>query len=372
MPTTLPLTQVPLADLPKVPGLPKMKQFDTEFPKRTLTTMSDAKKAFRNWQRQQPSVPSPRTTDLAVGAAPLTAARLAQLRAVVDSQAAPAEMLSQKLDANGFFGILYSALTAYEFMKLESERKRRASTGRAARADREWDDVVRAAQQAFAAGGLKDVTAGTLSRYAREVASNKDNLNAVIRVADSGVAIGAPSTLDGRTTAVAAFVPVVEHFLDPAIDATHIADLCDDPIATGSFTKHFARSFSLSVRLRVWCPTWTNPFRTCLKTFTIAAVSFSVGVSVGYRVNCCGATAWGQAYAQVCATILGVSLCAGCSATVTGVVGVSRTPVGTSCTYGLGLNAVLTCTLFGHTIFTASVPFGYAVTGPCPPPALCA
>ena len=113
--------------------------------------------------------------------------------------------------------------------------------------------------------------------------------------------------------------------------------------------------------------TWTNPFRTCRKTFTLAGVSFSVDLTVGYKVTCCGATAFGQAAVQACASIVGISVCAKCTASVAGVAGLVKTSSGSSCSYGLGVNASLKCEFAGVTLLSLSAPFGWTITGPCPP-----
>ena len=198
---------------------------------------------------------------------------------------------------------------------------------------------------------------------------SKANFNAVVEIANSArdkVAI--PGGIQG--TAAGNFVTVYDRFID--LDWIVIptpADLCDRPIE-GKYTKHFSRSFSLSISIPYWCPTWTNPFRWCSTTVTIAGVTVSLGLEVGYRITCCGAIAWGQAYAQTCVSILGQSICAGCSARVIGLAGISRTGSGSSCTYGLGVTAELKCTIGGVTVFQASVPFGWTITGPCPPAVL--
>jgi len=174
----------------------------------------------------------------------------------------------------------------------------------------------------------------------------------------------------GGATATGNFVTIYDTFADlvPVIIPTP-DDLCDRPIE-GKYTKHFSRSFSLSVRITYWCPTWTNWTRTCTATVTLAGVSFSIGLEVGYRITCCGAIAYGQAYAQACGTILGATVCASCSAKVIGLAGISRSGSGSSCTYGLGVTAELKCMVGSITVFYASVPYGWTITGPCPPPVL--
>ena len=143
----------------------------------------------------------------------------------------------------------------------------------------------------------------------------------------------------GTRVAAGNFATVYDRFIDRDwIVIPTPADLCDRPIE-GKYTKHFSRSFNLSVTIGYWCPTWTNPFRWCTKTVTIAGVTVSLGLEVGYRITCCGAIAWGQAYAQACVSVLGQSVCAGCSARVIGLAGISRTGSGSSCSYGLGVSA---------------------------------
>lgn len=368
----VPLQPVPPDQLPQVVGLPAVRQLKATFPKRALTGRADARAALRRWEQNQPAPAAVRNPDVPVKAVRLTRDAVAKLRAVADSDVAPSEFLNQKFDQDSFFGTLYSTLAAYEFMQLQSEyKRRRAAPGAATRVDQEWKRVVNAAQTAFAAAGLAAVQEPDLNRFVQELTASRANLNTVVRLASTAAPVAGSAALTARTAVTASFVPTVGTVRDLSDLVTHIADLCDDPIAQGSFTKHFARSISLSVKIRYWCPTWTNPFRTCTKTFTIAGVSFSIGVTVGYKVNCCGATAWGQAHAQVCATIVGISVCASCTATITGVAGVSRTPVSGGCSYGLGITAVLQCKLAGATILNLSWPFGWTVTGPCPPAGLC-
>lgn len=362
----LPLKPVPSDQLARIGGLRTMRQLKATFSKPAGVP---ARTALAGWKKRQPAPVASRNSDLSIRATRPTSVQLEKLRAVVESETAPAEILNQRMDSDEFFGTLYSALASYEFVRMEAEYHRRRRSG-GATVDAEWQTVLRSAQLAFSAGGLT-VTTADLTRYSQALVHNKKALNAVVRMANTAVS-GTSSGLTANTSALAAFVPAIDGSIDRVDTVTEILDLCDDPIAEGSFTKHLTRSFSLTVRLKGWCPTWTNPFRMCWRTYTVAGVSFSLNVSVGYRINCCGVTAWGQAYAQACATLVGTSVCAACSATVAAVGGVSRTPIGSRCEYGVGLAAALECTLFGQTVFSASVPFGWIVSGPCPPVRLCA
>lgn len=373
MPTRfMPLEAVSPAELRTIRGLPAAREIKTTFPKRALGTAADARSALKRWQEGQAVPAAPRNPVVAIKAGNPTRANFAKLRAVVDSETAPAEMLNQKLDEKALFGHLYSALTTHEYMKMQAEYKRRKATGRlAAATELQWQKVVAAARTAYAAGGLSAGPAD-LDRYVKELTASAATLNAVVRVANTAVAADAGKTLSASSSMTASFVAVTDRMIDLTPITIPIAGLCDGPLKQGTFTKHFAYSVALSVKITYWCPTWTNPLRTCTKTVTLAGVSFSVGVNVGYKVTCCGATAWGQGYAQACATIVGIGVCASCSATIVGVAGVSRTPVGTGCAYGLGVNAVLQCKFAGSTILYLQWPFGFTITGPCPPAGACA
>jgi hypothetical protein len=280
------------------------------------------------------------------------------------------------MDPSAILGSMYSSFAAYEFTKMQSELKTRMAkaTTPAAKAKviAEWNEVLKATQTAYAAGGLRGLKENDFAAQARELNANKANLNAIINIYNTGVADDSvrEAVLKAGFIALGGWVTQTAVF-DPGGVSTVIADLCSKPFAEGSFTKNFSRSFNLTVTLTVWCPTWSKPWRTCKKSFTLAGVSFSFGISVGYRVTCCGAVAWGQAHAQACGTLLGATVCAGCTGTITGVAGIGRSGSGNTCTYGIGINASLKCTFAGITVFQAQAPFGYNVTGPCPPAGLC-
>jgi hypothetical protein len=295
---------------------------------------------------------------------------LGKLRAVHESSAATAELVSQKLTPDQAIGSTYSALVALEYTKLKAERKARlAKAKNPKRIEEQWQQVVEGARQAFAAGGMRGLKEADLDRFSAELTRSKANFNAVVDIANSAEVVG-PFVAGVAKSAFGNFVTVYDFVADlfPVVIPTPL-DLCDQAIE-GKYTKHFSRSFSLSVSITIWCPTWTNPFRTCTKTVTLAGVSFSLNLEVGYRITCCGASAYGSASAQACATIVGFTVCATCTAKVIGLAGIAKSGSGSSCSYGLGVTAELKCTVGGITVFYASVPYGWTVTGPCPPAAL--
>ena len=355
-------------ELSSVPGFATIRKHSAKFPKRA-TSAAELRARQRRFitSTPPPTVTQPRPKR--VKAVRLTTAQLTKLRAVHESQAATAEMVAQKLEPDQTLGVLYSSVAALEYTKLKAERQRRLKKGEdRARVDAQWAKIVDQAGDVFAAGGLQNLTEAGIERMAKELSRSRANFNAVVDIANSATDVAASG---GPKLAYGNFVTITDRladFLDLVVLPTP-PNLCERPIQ-GKYTKHLSASFSLSVRITVWCPTWTNPFRTCTKTFTIASVTFSAGLEVNYRITCCGATASGAAYAQICASIVGITVCASCSAKVTGVAGIAKSGSGSSCTYGLGVVAELKCTVAGVTVFQASAPYGWTITGPCPPASL--
>jgi hypothetical protein len=362
------LVAVSPEELTSIPGFATVRRYSADFPKRA-TTAAQLRARQRRFLTSvpAPTVKQPRPKRLE--ATRLTAAQLTKLRAVHQSEAATAEMVAQKLEPDQALGILYSSLAALEYTKMQAERRARLRRARNRdTVEAQWAKVVEGGQRAFAAAGLTGLTEAGLDRMAKELTRSRANFNAVVDIANSGtdaVASGGPRLGFGNYVTIA---ETLADLFEPVVTPTP-PNLCERPVE-GKYTKHISASFSLSVRVTYWCPTWTNPLRTCTKTFTLAGVTFSAGLEIGYRITCCGATAWGAAYAQVCATIVGFTVCASCSAKVVGVAGVAKSGSGSSCSYGLGVTAELKCTVGGVTVFYASVPYGWTVTGPCPPASL--
>lgn len=356
-------------ELTTIPGFATTKRYKADFPRRSI---SPAELRARQ-KRFVTSVPAPTVRQprpKRIAAPRLTAAQLNKLRAVHQSEGATAEMVAQKLGPDEMLGTLYSSLIALQYTRMQAERRKRLRGAKNRDVvEAQWARVVEGAQRAFAAAGLKGVTEARLDRMAKELTKSRANFNTVVDIANSGadndIAAGGSRLGFGNYVTIA---ETLADFFDTVITPVP-PDLCERPVQ-GTYTKHISVSFSLSVRVTYWCPTWTNPFRTCTTTFTVAGVTFSAGLDIGYRITCCGAYAWGAAYAQACATIVGITVCASCSARVVGVAGVGRSGSGSSCSYGLAVTAELKCTVGGVTIFYANVPYGWTVTGPCPPASL--
>lgn len=354
----------------QMPTTSRGRTYTAKFPSRTQRSARVAKGSLRRWADAQPVPKAPKNPQFRVKAVRPTTRTFAKLRAVAASKTAR-DVADARMSRDAFIGSLYTALTTFEYTRMEAEYKKRKASGRPG-VEAEWANVQKGAQAAFAAGGLRGVGPNELSRYSQTLNANKANRDAIIAIAATGVSTGRRARFGGSLIATATFVPLVTRLIDtlPGL-VIPVPTICSTPLSQGSFTKHFGSSVNLTVTLTVWCPTWTDWFRTCQKTFTVAGVSWAVDVNVGYKITCCGVTVWGQGSVSACATIIGISLCASCTATIIGVAGVSRTPVGSNCQYGLGVSASLSCKLFGVTIFSASAPFGWTIAGPCPPAGIC-
>jgi hypothetical protein len=342
-----------------------------KFPKKDSKV--SARAAIREWQKQQPAPKGVKVKDRRVKAVKLNRAALEELRAIVESDEREGPVTrprgAKDVNTQRVLGTLYSAFTTYEFMQLKAEYARRRITAGLfgqTRLQARWRQVVTAAQSAFRVAGLS-VTESTLNGYVQQLQSNGAYLSAVLKLRQTAVAVAPASHLTATTPMIAAFVPTVGVVADLVPQASAISDLCSTPIKQGSFTKHFGGSVALRVRVRYWCPTWDDWTRTCTKLVTLASASYSLDINVGYKITCCGATAWGQGSAQACASVLFVRVCAGCTGSITGVAGLTRTPVGSNCNYGLGITASLKCVLVGITLLNLSYNFGWVITAPCPP-----
>jgi hypothetical protein len=198
---------------------------------------------------------------------------------------------------------------------------------------------------------------------AAELGRNKSNFNTVATIGSSAVTGPATSAaklgFDNFVTQTGVLPVALAGVVAPL-------NLCSQPLAQGSYTKHFGHTFSLQVSFNAPC--FPKIWKTCSYTLTIASLSYNVDLNVGYKITCCGAAAWGQAAAQVCGSILGHTACASCSAAVTVVAGLTKNVIGSNCIYGLGVVAELKCTAAGITLFDFNAPFGWTVTAPCPPP----
>ncbi len=349
--------------LREIPEFRTVKNVDIKFPKRAVAA-ADAKAAQAKWLN---SVKAPKVEQPAakrIKAVMLSSAHVDKLRAVHESTAPTAELIGQKMDPDALLGIAYSAFVIFHYTKLAADRKKKlaAAKGKPV-ADDEWKQVVDGAIAAFAAAGQKDVSEANLDEMAAELGRSKANFNAVATIANTATAVAAPAA---QPLGLGNFVTQTGVLPLAGINIVFPPNLCSQPLAQGTYTKHLGHTFSLQVSFNAPCiPKF---WKTCHYTLTIASLSYSVDLNVGYKVTCCGASAWGQAAAQVCGSILGHTACASCSASITALAGVSKNVQGSNCIYGLGVVAELKCQAAGITVLDFVAPFGWTITAPCPPP----
>lgn len=351
-------------------GLPKVAVHKVKFPKKTLAPKAFKKKLAQSIAPKAP--PPPSKTKVKIKAVPLTASRLKNFFSVgqAENSAAAIDKLYKK-DIREFIGCSHTILTTIEYVKMRDEYKTRRALAKTAAAkkklDKQWKEVLGAASAAGEMAGGKQLSQGKLDEMAKLLLSNKKNYAEALKISQSGKK-GVAGVLSSSSVANAVVVATSVADVAPAANAMYVlSDLCDSPIQ-GAFTQQYSASFDLVVRYTVWCPTWTKPWRTCRRSITLAGIGVNMGINVGYRVTCCGASVWGSGYVNACGTVIGITKCAGCRATVAAVGGVGRTPIsGGQCSYGLGAVANITCSIGGITVFSATYSFGWTINGPCPP-----
>ena len=316
---------------------------------------------------RHPPMTVPKSKEHKVKAVRFKERDLQKLDAIHRSKSPSAEAVYQKVGPDDLFGITYSTLTIHEFLKLKeeySENLEDATTPQEkAKVKKEWKDIVKAAGKAFARGGLRGLKEKDLDDMGKVLKKHNEFYETVDEIAKSGKR---ERSLSMNPDYAAAIVPVATELLEPlVVELDKVTNLCTNPIED-QFVATVSYSFGWSVRLKVWCPVSYNPFRFCWTTFTLAGVSVSFALDVGYRISCTGAVAWGIAEVQACATILGIRLCAVCTATVNGVLGFNEIGDSGTCLYGAGLSAGVVCTFAGIPIFMAEFPIGLSIEADCP------
>jgi hypothetical protein len=351
--------------LKQIPGLESAKALDVQFPKKAVSA-ADSKAATAKWLA---SVKAPKVAQPAlkrITGVNLTKEHVSTLRAIHESTAPTAELISRGLSPDDLLGLVYSAHIVFNYTKLASDRKAQLAAARGtpaaiAAANAAWQQVVDGASAAFAAAGVKNIKEADLDTMVAQLGSNKANFNAVATIANAAGTGTATTGAPGFGN----FVTQTGVWPAPTGVVMGPLNLCSQPLAHGSFTEHLGHSFSLQVTYTAPC--FPKIWKTCTYTATIASLSYNVNLAVNYTLNCCSASASGQAAVQVCGSVLGIGACATCTATVNAAAAVSKTVSGASCNYTLGLQAVLKCTAAGITVLYVVAPFVWTITLPCPP-----
>lgn len=279
-----------------------------------------------------------------------------------------------KNDFSDFVSMSHSAQMVLSYSNMKDEYKKRykraATSAQRKKLKKQWKNIVDAAILVNKVSYGKSINETQLNSMSLKLKRDKTALIEVKKLVKSIKKDSSASTVTVATTMFAEMAPVTVATWAPVDIIIPVEDnLCDTPI-TGVTTRHYSNSFSIKVHYPYWCPTWTNPIRTCTGTVTLAGVSFSMGIEVFYEVSCCGAIAAGSAYVNACGTIIGITKCAGCRANVVALAGIGHTPHNNECRYGFGAKADIKCTIGGYTVFYAAYNFGLIVDGPCPPASL--
>lgn len=364
MPKTAQLVQVPEDQLSRIKGLGKLKKCSTKFPKRAKSARQ-IRSELKKWQKSVPMPKLPRVRDSKIKGVRLKSQHVTKLRRIRESEAATAEMVAQKMRPDDLLGVTYSTLTTYQYytMKAEYKKRLRRTRSRAGRKklEQQWGVIVKSAQKSFSAAGVKRVTPKDLDNFARELRRSKANFNAVVDMVNTS---RVEKTVASSRVAAAtgAIVPDAGIGINPVVATIPAAvDICKYPI-TGTHTHHFSKSHTFSYRIKVWCPTWTNPWRWCWRTIYLGTATVRCSFNVGYEISCYGAKVWGRGYTRICFN----NICASCEVVVTGNHGLGHRLVGNSCIYTVGILCYVLCKVVGIPVFFFPFSFPLAIVGPCP------
>jgi hypothetical protein len=351
--------------------IPAPKKIKITFPKKKITK-SGIKANYKKFVKEQP-LPKEKITKIKIKAAPINSKTLKTYFSVLEDKSVAAaidDKYNKKLDS--FVGMSHSIITTLSYIKMRETYMSKLKTARTPAQKKavqeRWSEMIKAASVMNKVANGASLNEKSLDKMASALLKDKKIYNKAIQFASTAKKTET-GTLSFRTNlnVQVVAIPVLVNGGDTDVVSTNTS-ICDNPIE-GSITKHYSNSFSLDVRYTYWCPTWRHPFRTCRGTLTLAGVSFNIGIDIGYRVTCCGAIIWGNGYVNACGTIVGITACAGCSASVVAVAGTGRATSGMrgNCNYGLGANATVRCTVGGVTVFLATVYFGWTIAAPCPP-----
>lgn len=361
----------------------------TRFPEPVDGTMATLRSRLRAAAKavEAPTVP-PQTF-------PLVSYRLSgrTVRAIanVATSAEPEVQLlkRERLDLEQYVGLVYTAFVIVQYQEAKAlyEEARRAARKLDRRKRSEAEEEIRegfevVVKEALSALELADCGAShrDLDRMSRDLSSDESAYQTILQMRDSaqGTQIEAPTEL------YAEIIPVTSAEL---LGTKAILDLelfggdwCGFEPMEGVRTAHFNTDISWDVKIPYICGVKTCgswPFKVpcgfdwCSTTVTLAAVSVALSFDVGYKIDCCGATAWGSGEVEVCGSILGLTECATCEAHIAGVLGMGKvTTSGGKCGYGVGLTAGVSCKVAGYTVFSGNLSYGWVIEGACPPPAV--
>lgn len=363
MPSTIQLTQLSEKERKGVKGLPAMEVIETKWPQKA-SSAAEGRDAFKRWQEKLPAPTIAENRPIKIEAIEPTGANLSRLVAVINSKDPHVEVLRQEFDETTLVSTVYSAFLAHRYLEAQGKIER---TGKNAESQRV--ELTKSFQAAFEAAGHRNVTEAKLAQYAKQVAADPATLDAVTKMVNSAHSADVLPESKVPAAGFAKFVPVTGTLVNGGPVVNTIPNLCAGPLVQGTFTKHFGGSFSLTIGFNAPCV--PKFWRSCWYQVTVGSVSYNLDLNIGYKVNCCGASVWGQGAAQACASVVGHTACASISGNITALAGVTKTVgSGGGCNYGLGIVGSIKATLAGHTLFAMPVSLGYTIAAPCPPKVL--
>jgi hypothetical protein len=355
--------------------------------KNNVASITDLSSRMKQWAVK--IKPEPEITEtLRIKAVPLTKAAMTAFAKVQQSQTPLVELAqNQKMTLDEYTGTFYSAIVVHQFGIMEKSFTSTKATARTTPAmlqtkKKNFERLTEKYLQALSRAGLKNLTLADLRLMQKELVRTESNFNQFINVFNSGKRTqtkAVATTLNIATSIPSILVDPLDRLNEYEIKVP--VNWCGlDPIE-GVFTKTWSRSFSYRQSFTYPCGVdcdfdWFNTSCDvvyCTSSFVLIAGSVSFSLEVGYKVDCCGAAAWGSLTSEVCGTLLGQRLCASCTGSVVAVAGVGRTTrADGQCVYGLGLNVSYSCKIQGYRVLSGFKPIGWNVVGSCPPLNICA
>ena len=379
---------MPIPTPPK--NLARLPRLNVKLPKKdTVRNVQELEANIQTWARQvQPPASAPQQINIRPVA--LTRAHMDRF-AKVRTAAYPLTEMAQtfKLTIDDHLGVFYSALVTHEYLQAQKsyDAAMAATTGKTpdqvSRAQHNWNRVLTAFGKALKSATLPQVGESDFRRMAKELTAQQASYSEFLTVYQTGVAVAPPTTAVPRALSTATLVPAailapLDRFIDHEI--TLPPNWCGfDPIQ-GVYTKSWSAGFDLKATVTYPCGLDCNwdwfdsdcSIVWCQRTFSLISGSVSFTAELGYKIDCCGAAAWGSATGQACGSIASKKICASCTAAVASVAGQGRTTRnGDQCNYGLGVLVSYSCNLAGHNVVSGYKPIGWAVVAPCPPAGIC-
>lgn len=359
-----------------------------KFPQRPpKLTKSQFDKNMNAWSKSVQASNKPAESKLTFRAVEFDRKMLSKIHKIIDSDGnAPREMLKTGTKTESLIGAVYTALVVYQFGLARGEYEKRLKRYGARRTPREKEIYAGHVKQyqkwplefarALNDAGLRGVDEKRLMKMWRTLRRHENGFEVIKRIDASERAPKAaqrPPAGARRAIFVTELKPA--DLIKTPVEIIKLPDNWCPIDIRGTKTWHWGKSATAKTTVSYPCGVgWTNwhpTIKWCSKTITLFTVSIQLNLEIGYEIDCCGFEAWGCGEATACGGALGATACLKCKVCVVGVAGVATSQSGSNCTYGLGLTIKAECTFLGQQFFQASIPYGWNVSGPCPPKGFC-